>query len=205
MTVAVNVTLPSPLISVAELQPLLGCVCLLDARFDLAQPAAGESAYRQAHLPGALYAHLERDLSAMPPAPALCGGRHPLPTPQALARTVAAFGITPATPVVVYDASGGMYAARAWWLLRWLGHQSVAVLDGGLSAWVAACGALEAGECRPTGGTNSRREGSAGERVECRPCLRRSQRFLQPRGVQATVASHLKGKALPRRNGPSSQ
>ncbi|BDI07610.1 sulfurtransferase [Sphaerotilus microaerophilus] len=152
MTVAVNVTLPSPLISAAELQPLLdriGRVCLLDARFDLAQPEAGESAYRQAHLPGALYAHLERDLSAMPPAPALCGGRHPLPTPQAFARTVAAFGITPATPVVVYDASGGMYAARAWWLLRWLGHQSVAVLDGGLPAWVAAGGALESGERRP--------------------------------------------------------
>lgn len=143
-------SLPRPLISVTDLQPLLGQVCLLDARFDLAQPAAGEAAYAQGHLPGALYAHLERDLSAMPPAPALCGGRHPLPPREAVARTLAGLGITPATPVVVYDASGGMYAARAWWLLRWLGHQAVSVLDGGLSAWVAAGGALEAGTRRPS-------------------------------------------------------
>jgi thiosulfate/3-mercaptopyruvate sulfurtransferase len=85
----------------------------------------------------------------MPPAPALCGGRHPLPTPEAVARTVTALGITPTTPVVVYDASGGMYAARAWWLLRWLGHPAVAVLDGGLPAWMAAGGALESGERQP--------------------------------------------------------
>jgi thiosulfate/3-mercaptopyruvate sulfurtransferase len=142
-------SLPRPLISAAELADRFGSVCLLDARFDLAQPAAGEAAYRQAHLPGALYTHLERDLSAMPPAPALCGGRHPLPTPEAVARTVTALGITPTTPVVVYDASGGMYAARAWWLLRWLGHPAVAVLDGGLPAWMAAGGALESGERQP--------------------------------------------------------
>jgi thiosulfate/3-mercaptopyruvate sulfurtransferase len=137
--------LPRPLISAAELAERLGSVTLLDARFDLAQPAAGEAAYAQGHLPGALYAHLERDLSAMPPAEALCGGRHPLPPRAVFARTAAGWGLTPARAVVVYDASGGMYAARAWWLLRWIGLDAVAVLDGGLGAWIAAGGALEGG------------------------------------------------------------
>jgi len=138
-------SLPRPLISAAELAERLGRVTLLDARFDLAQPAAGEAAYAQGHLPGALYAHLERDLSAMPPAAALCGGRHPLPPPDAFARTAARWGLTPTSHVVVYDASGGMYAARAWWLLRWIGVEAVAVLDGGLNAWTAAGGALASG------------------------------------------------------------
>jgi thiosulfate/3-mercaptopyruvate sulfurtransferase len=138
-------SLPRPLISAAELADRLGRVTLLDARFDLAQPAAGEAAHAQGHLPGALYAHLERDLSAMPPAEALCGGRHPLPPREVFAQTAARWGLTPASEVVVYDASGGMYAARAWWMLRWIGLDAVAVLDGGLAAWTAAGGALESG------------------------------------------------------------
>lgn len=146
--------LPRPLIRAEELAAWLAgtgpaTMRLLDVRFDLARPAAGEAAYLEGHLPGAGYAHLERDLSAMPPAEALCGGRHPLPRREDFARTLGRLGIAPHTPVVVYDASGGMYAARAWWMLRWMGHDDVAVLDGGLPAWVAAGGTLGTGRVEP--------------------------------------------------------
>jgi len=113
---------------------------VVDCRFDLADPSAGERAYAQAHIPGALYAHLDRDLSgSVTPAT----GRHPLPDPLAFAQTLSRWGISPATQVVAYDASGGMIAARLWWMLRWLGHRGVAVLDGGLAAWCDAGGTLD--------------------------------------------------------------
>jgi thiosulfate/3-mercaptopyruvate sulfurtransferase len=89
-----------------------------------------------------VYLHLDQDLSG-PGAPA--GGRHPLPDAAVLASKLAALGAGNATRVLVYDASGGMVAARAWWLLRWLGHESVWLLDGGLSAWQAAGGTLQSG------------------------------------------------------------
>jgi thiosulfate/3-mercaptopyruvate sulfurtransferase len=130
------------LISAPELLALRAgntpCV-LLDCGFDLADPAAGERAFAEGHLPGALYAHLDRDLSG---AKTGGNGRHPLPERQALAARVGAWGIAPGVQVVCYDAQGMPYAARAWWLLRWLGHEAVAVLDGGRAAWTAAGGAL---------------------------------------------------------------
>ncbi|MEX8492792.1 sulfurtransferase [Sphaerotilus sp.] len=138
-------TLPTPLIHADELLACVGTVCVLDARFDLARPEAGAEAFLAGHLPGAQYVHLDRDLSAKGDVPALCGGRHPLPTREHFAATVARLGITPATPVVVCDAQGGMFAARVWWMLRWLGHDAVAVLDGGVAAWMAAGGLLETG------------------------------------------------------------
>lgn len=107
----------------------------VDCRFDLARPEAGEAAYRAAHIPGAIYAHLDRDLAG-PITPE--SGRHPLPAPDQWARTLGAWGLTSATQVVAYDADNGMYAARLWWLLRWVGHRAVAVLDGGFKAWTAA-------------------------------------------------------------------
>lgn len=113
---------------------------VVDCRFDLADPSAGERAFAQAHVPGALYAHLDRDLSG-PVTPAT--GRHPLPDPVAFAEILSAWGVAPDTQVVAYDASGGMIAARLWWMLRWLGHGRVAVLDGGLAAWCAADGTLD--------------------------------------------------------------
>lgn len=117
----------------------------LDCRHNLADPEAGARAYAEGHIPGAHHSHLERDLSGPKHAAGpRVGGRHPLPDRAAFARQVAAWGITPTTTVVAYDADGGMYAARAWWLLRWLGHEAVAVLDGGLPAWLAAGGALTA-------------------------------------------------------------
>ncbi len=112
---------------------------VLDCRFNLMQPEAGLALYRQGHIPGALYAHLEKDLSS---AITSSSGRHPLPDPQQLARRLGEWGIGVDTQVVVYDDMGGAMAARAWWLLRWLGHERVAVLDGGFPAWVATEGAV---------------------------------------------------------------
>lgn len=108
---------------------------IVDCRFDLARPAAGEEAYQLGHIPGAVYAHLDRDLSsAITPT----SGRHPLPSPQQFAATLGRWGVTSSTQVVAYDADVGSLAARLWWLLRWVGHSNVAVLDGGLKAWQAA-------------------------------------------------------------------
>ena len=131
----------STLISAAELQRLLadGVPCvLLDCGFDLADPAACERAFAAGHLPGARYAHLDRDLAG---AKTGRNGRHPLPECTAFAATAGRWGVAPGVQVVCYDAQGGPYAARAWWLLRWLGHAAVAVLDGGAAAWRAAGGA----------------------------------------------------------------
>jgi len=125
------------LIAVDELRDRLASpdVVVVDCRFDLAVPAAGELVYDQAHLPGAVYAHLERDLSG-PRSPG--SGRHPLPAAAELVARLAAWGIGAETQVVAYDAGPGSFAARLWWLLRWLGHSRVAVLDGGLAAWSTA-------------------------------------------------------------------
>ncbi|WP_374674532.1 sulfurtransferase [Ideonella sp.] len=139
--------LPTPLISAEALRARLGTDAwpvLLDCSFDLMDTAAGERAWAMQHLPGAHCAHLDRDLSGPKTARgALDGGRHPLPDRDTLAATLGRWGIGPDTPVVAYDAQGGPFAARAWWLLRWMGHRAVAVLDGGLAAWQAAGGPLE--------------------------------------------------------------
>ncbi len=105
---------------------------VVDCRFTLTDTEAGRRAYAAGHLPGARYAHLDRDLSA-PVAPGT--GRHPLPDPAVLAQALGGWGIGAGTQVVVYDDSFGAMAARLWWLLRWLGHDAVALLDGGLPKW----------------------------------------------------------------------
>lgn len=105
---------------------------VIDCRFDLSKPDWGREAYASAHIPGALYAHLDHDLSG-PVTPA--SGRHPLPDAAVLAANLGRFGIDEHVQVAVYDQGPGAYAARLWWLLRWLGHRRVAVLDGGLAAW----------------------------------------------------------------------
>jgi thiosulfate/3-mercaptopyruvate sulfurtransferase len=105
---------------------------VVDCRFNLADVDHGEKAYREAHVPGAFYAHLDRDLSS-PITPS--SGRHPLPGVEALKRWLGQLGVGPTSQVVAYDDSGGTMAVRLWWLLRWLGHDRVALLDGGWQQW----------------------------------------------------------------------
>lgn len=127
-------TLISPDQLAAALQsptPLL----VLDCSFELTNHGAGAKAYAEGHVPGALYLHLEEALSA--PKTGL-NGRHPLPTREDFAGTLAGMGLNNGMQVVAYDNAGGMYAARLWWMLRWAGHGAVAVLDGGWAAWKAA-------------------------------------------------------------------
>jgi len=130
------------LISASDLAALLSSgpkPVVIDASFDLADTDAGEKRFGSSHLPGSHYLHLDRDLSA---AKTGRNGRHPLPARTDFARTLATLGIGPDTQVVALDAQGSVYAARLWWMLRWLGHRHVAVLDGGLQAWHRAGGTL---------------------------------------------------------------
>ena len=122
------------LIEADELARHLGDVdwVVCDCRHDLADYEAGRRAYTEAHIPGARFLHLDEDLSGPKTG---TNGRHPLPHPMTLALRLGALGIDNAKQVVAYDASGGCYAARLWWMMRWLGHARVAVLDGGWQAW----------------------------------------------------------------------
>jgi thiosulfate/3-mercaptopyruvate sulfurtransferase len=124
------------LIEPAQLaESLAGDWVVVDCRFDLTRPQWGASAYAAGHVPTAVYAHLDRDLSS-PVTPKT--GRHPLPAPEQLAETFAGWGIGAGIQVVAYDQGNGAHAARLWWLLRWVGHQEVAVLNGGFAAWQQA-------------------------------------------------------------------
>ncbi len=109
-------------------------VVIVDCRFTLDDPGWGEREYAAAHIPGALYAHLDRDLSGVPTG---ANGRHPLPDPTKLRHRLGTFGIAAGVQVVAYDQQNGMFASRFWWLSRWLGHPAVAVLDGGFAKWTA--------------------------------------------------------------------
>ena len=108
---------------------------IVDCRFELARPEWGALAWAAGHIPNARYAHLDRDLSG---AHTALTGRHPLPAIAALTTTFGRWGIDKEVQVVAYDQGAGAYAARLWWLLRWLGHEQVAVLDGGFAAWERA-------------------------------------------------------------------
>ena len=142
-----NSNAAGPLIQVAELAAVLGrkeCV-VVDCRFDLAATEAGHDAYLEAHIAGACYAHLDRDLSG---PPSTDHGRHPLPSPERLCAVFGALGIDSTRQVVAYDDMGGMFAARLWWMLRYMGHSAVSVLDGGWQAWANAGGAIARGDER---------------------------------------------------------
>jgi thiosulfate/3-mercaptopyruvate sulfurtransferase len=130
-------TMPTTLIEPSELAAHLGDPewAIIDCRFDLARPEWGAQAWAAGHIPHALYAHLDHDLSG-PRTP--LSGRHPLPDVQTLAATFGRFGIAAGVQVIAYDQGAGAYAARLWWLLRWLGHHRVAVLNGGFAAWERA-------------------------------------------------------------------
>lgn len=121
---------------------------IFDVRHDLADHAAGRAAYEQGHIPGALYLDHERQLAAPKTGR---NGRHPLPDRSDFAALMRSQGLTAQSQVVVYDGGNSMFAAHLWWMLRWLGHHDVAVLDGGWAAWLAAGGASETGSNVPVG------------------------------------------------------
>ncbi|BCO26479.1 thiosulfate sulfurtransferase SseB [Rhodoferax lithotrophicus] len=136
------------LISVDQLQTLQtsGQPCMVfDCSFELMNPAAGDAQYAQAHIPGAVRADLDRHLSVHGAPDAASGGRHPLPSREAFAAWLGSVGLTPDTQAVVYDRQGVNYSGRLWWMLKWAGHEAVAVLDGGWQAWQAAGGPVESG------------------------------------------------------------
>jgi len=148
-------TLPTytTLIDAPALQALLQSgttVRVFDCSFDLMQPHAADTLYADGHVPGAQQLHLDRDLSEhRPQAARNSGGRHPLPTREAFAATLRRRGLNRGEQVVVMDRQGGFYAGRAWWMLKWCGHEAVAVLDGGWAAWTVAGGAVATGAAEP--------------------------------------------------------
>ncbi len=134
------------LIQPHELQALLDAgapVLVLDCSFDLMNPAAGRAQFEAEHVAGSLHVDLDRDLSEH--GRAASEGRHPLPAREAFARRMAALGLSRGMQVVVLDRQGVNHCGRLWWMLRWCGHEAVAVLDGGLAAWKAAGGAVASG------------------------------------------------------------
>ncbi len=148
---------PEALISLRE----SGTPCMVfDCSFDLGKPSSGHSAFLDAHIPGAVYAHLDDDLSAPHGVPGadgtvitahaadgpMSGGRHPLPTRERFAVWLSSVGFDNSMQAVVLDRNGGAYSGRLWWMLKWMGHDAVAVLDGGMAAWQAAGGDIATGE-----------------------------------------------------------
>lgn len=148
-----STTLPTPLINIHWLQAHLSDpnVVIIDCRFALNNPQQGRQAYLAGHIPGAVYLDLNQDLSSPVKQH---GGRHPLPPVERFVHQLETLGISsqPATQVVAYDATQGAFAARLWWLLRYLGHETVAVLDGGFPAWQTAKFPLERGIAAPVPG-----------------------------------------------------
>jgi thiosulfate/3-mercaptopyruvate sulfurtransferase len=155
------------LISAEQLQALVQdakALMVFDCSFELMQPRAGEQQYRESHIPGAVYANLDTALSAhgaadtggklTVPADAASGGRHPLPSRETFALWLGSVGFANDMQAVVYDRQGANYCGRLWWMLKWAGHENVAVLDGGLQAWQAAGGATVSGETPPNSQSN---------------------------------------------------
>jgi thiosulfate/3-mercaptopyruvate sulfurtransferase len=136
------------LLSAEQLQALMGSgapLMVFDCSFELMKPDVGDQQYAQAHIPGAVRANLDHHLSAPHGAPSACGGRHPLPTRDVFARWLGSVGLANTMQAVVYDRQGANYCGRLWWMLKWLGHERVAVLDGGLEAWYEAGGVVTSG------------------------------------------------------------
>ena len=136
------------LISVDQLKSLQASgvpLMVFDCSFDLADPAKADALFAEQHIAGAVQAHLDRDLSAHSPDEAVNGGRHPLPKRELFAQTLGRLGLDNTMQAVVMDRNGANYCGRLWWMLKWAGHEAVAVLDGGLQAWLAAGGATQSG------------------------------------------------------------
>ena len=182
------------LISARQLQDLLKAgnpPVVIEATFDLGDVQAGARAWRAGHLPGSHYLHLDNDLSGQKTGR---NGRHPLPARPDFARTLGRLGITPETQVVALDRQGGVYASRLWWMLRWMGHAAVAVLDGGMPAWTDAGGTLERDEVPADG------ESSYPERAPLVPQTdsdRLARDLARVRLVDARAAERFRGEVEP--------
>ena len=137
----------STLISVEQLANLVSSseksLMIFDCTFDLMKPELGQQQFDESHIPGANYVHLDKHLSSKNDLAAASGGRHPLPSRETFAAWLSNIGFTNAHQAVVYDRNGVNYCGRLWWMLKWVGHDAVAVLDGGLQAWQAAGGTAE--------------------------------------------------------------
>jgi thiosulfate/3-mercaptopyruvate sulfurtransferase len=187
------------LISAAMLRDLVGTpeIAIIDCRFDLMNPDGGRRAYLEGHIPGARYADLNRDLSAPISA---TSGRHPLPSPDQFLAGLSQLGVGRATQVIAYDDSAGAFAARLWWMLRWVGHAAAAVLDGGIKAWVSEGGALQSGEEKPlpgaAGGPHLSAQADAAAVIETAEIERRlsDPAFLL---IDAVPANALPGQSNP--------
>jgi thiosulfate/3-mercaptopyruvate sulfurtransferase len=189
------------LIDVATVASLRDCV-VFDCRFDLANTSWGETEFAAAHIPGAQYLHLDRDLSGPVTA---SSGRHPLPDPDTIARRLGAAGVDAQCQVVAYDQGSAAYAARLWWLARWIGLTNVAVLDGGIAAWRAAGLALETEIRAPRPRTLEARvvEDSTTSATELEQSVRRpgtllldargAERFAGRNETLDTIAGHVPG------------
>jgi thiosulfate/3-mercaptopyruvate sulfurtransferase len=206
-----------PLIGPVELSGLLAgglgdrdhpdrAPAVLDVRWALGGPP-GNDEYLSGHIPGAVFVDLDTDLAG-PPGP---GGRHPLPTPEVFSRAMRRAGVSAQRPAVVYDATGALAAARAWWLLRYFGHSDVRVLDGGLPAWIAAGLPLETGPAEVAPGDVEARAGAmplldaaAAAELARRGVLldaRAPERFRGEQEPIDPVAGHIPGA----RNAPTAQ
>ena len=182
------------LVSVSELKARLsdGDWCVVDCRHDLMDVELGRRQYAQGHIPGALFAGIDDDLSG-PKSGA--NGRHPLPDRETLAARFRAWGIGNATQIVAYDASGGQFAVRLWWLARWLGHDKVALLDGGWPLWLAETGLAS---IEPP--TRSPGRFGAGESLEGVVSAHELQRLLADRSallVDARAPERYEGRVEP--------
>ncbi len=169
----------APLIDTAALAALLGSPrppVLADCRFELANPSAGEAAWKAAHIPGSVYLHLERDLSAPKGS---TGGRHQMPAPEAFEALMQRIGLDADSLLVALDDGSHAFAARLWWMARYFGHTRVTVLDGGIAAWSAAGLAL-------TQGVSDQRRGNF--RAQIQPDMRIDHAELRDRLGDVTLA-----------------
>jgi len=198
----------SYLIEAAELASrcAAGDVVVVDCRFDLLRPEAGLATYLEGHIPGARYADLDKVLARRP---SRNEGRHPLPTPTEFAQRLGQWGISRDTPVVVYDAQSGAIAARLWWMLRWIGHENVRMLNGGLSAWMSDDLELSPGPVNVTPAvyevrnvhdewvvTTDELEGSLSDEAQLSICLLDARSEVRFQGLKEPidpVAGHIPG------------
>ena len=182
------------LVTVAELKARLSDPgwCVIDCRHDLMDVELGRRQYAQGHVPGALFAGIDDDLSGPKTG---ANGRHPLPDRERLAAKFGAWGIDSGTQIVAYDASGGQFAVRLWWLARWLGHAKVALLDGGWPLWLAEAGPSST---EPEG--RAPRRFAAGDSLEGVVSTHELQRLLADRSallVDARAPERYEGRVEP--------